>query len=82
MVVQVSDFDCFFFIFFMVLVVYVMIVLGIMFVLELFWFLVQIMEIMLFQFEDEQVLDEVDFLVQINQQGSGIEEQVQEMIML
>lgn len=79
MAVQVSDFDRFSFTLFMALAVHAMIVLGITFAPESPRSSAQTMEITLSQFEDEQAPDEADFLAQTNQQGSGTEEQAQEM---
>ena len=79
MAVQVSDFDRFSFTLFMALAVHAMIVLGITFAPEPPRSSAQTMEITLSQFEDEQAPDEADFLAQTNQQGSGSEEQAEEM---
>ncbi len=79
MAVQVSDFDRFSFTLFMALAVHAMIVLGITFAPESPRSSAQTMEITLSQFEDEQAPEQADFLAQTNQQGSGTEEQAQEM---
>lgn len=79
MAVQVSDFDRFSFTLFMALAVHAMIVLGITFAPEPPRSSAQTMEITLSQFEDEQAPEEADFLAQTNQQGSGSEEQAEEM---
>ena len=79
MAVQVSDFDRFSFTLFMALAVHAMIVLGITFAPEPPRSSAQSMEITLSQFEDEQAPEEADFLAQTNQQGSGSEEQAEEM---
>jgi len=79
MAVQVSDFDRFSFTLFMALAVHAMIVLGISFAPESPRSSAQTMEITLSQFDDEQEPEKADFLAQTNQQGSGTEEQAQEM---
>ncbi len=79
MAVQVSDFDRFSFTLFMALAVHAMIVLGITFAPEPPRSSAQTMEITLSQVEDEQAPEEADFLAQTNQQGSGSEEQAEEM---
>lgn len=79
MAVQVSDFDRFSFTLFMALAVHAMIVLGITFAPEPPRSSAQTMEITLSQFEDEQAPEEADFLAQTNQQGSGSEEQAEEI---
>ena len=79
MAVQVSDFDRFSFTLFMALAVHAMIVLGITFAPEAPRSSAQTMEITLSQFEDEQAPEKADFLAQTSQQGSGTEEQAQEM---
>ena len=79
MAVQVSDFDRFSFTLFMALAVHAMIVLGVTFAPEAPRSSAQTMEITLSQFEDEQAPEKADFLAQTSQQGSGTEEQAQEM---
>ncbi|MEA1080406.1 energy transducer TonB [Marinobacter qingdaonensis] len=79
MAVQVSDFDRFSFTLFMALAVHAMVVLGITFAPEPPRSSAQTMEITLSQFEDEQEPEKADFLAQTSQQGSGTEDEPQEM---
>jgi protein TonB len=79
MAVQVSDFDRFSFTLFMALAVHAMVVLGITFAPESPRSSAQTMEITLSQFEDEQEPEKADFLAQTSQQGSGTEDEPQEM---
>lgn len=79
MAVQVSDFDRFSFTLFIALAVHAVIVLGITFAPEPPQASAQTMEITLSQFDDEKAPEKADFLAQTNQQGSGTEEDVQEM---
>lgn len=79
MAVQVSDFDRFSFTLFMALAVHAIVVLGISFAPEPPRSSAQTMEITLSQFDDEKAPEKADFLAQTSQQGSGTEEEVQEM---
>lgn len=76
---QVSDFDRFSFTLFMALAVHAVVVLGITFAPESPRSSAQTMEITLSQFDDETDPEEADFLAQTSQQGSGTEEEAQEM---
>ncbi|SFR47978.1 protein TonB [Marinobacter gudaonensis] len=79
MAVQVSDFDRLSFTLFMALAVHAMVVLGITFAPEEPRSSAQTMEITLSQFDDQEAPEKADFLAQTSQQGSGTEEEVQEM---
>ncbi|MEC7377661.1 MAG: energy transducer TonB, partial [Pseudomonadota bacterium] len=79
MAVQVSDFDRLSFTLFMALAVHAMVVLGITFAPEQPRSSAQTMEITLSQFDDKEAPEKADFLAQTSQQGSGTEEEVQEM---
>ncbi len=79
MAVQVSDFDRFSFTLFMALAVHAIVVLGVSFAPEPPRSSAQTMEITLSQFDDEKAPEKADFLAQTSQQGSGTEEDVQEM---
>lgn len=79
MSVQVSDFDRFSFTLFLALAVHAIVVLGVTFAPEPPRSSAQTMEITLSQFDDEKAPEKADFLAQTNQQGSGTEEEVQEL---
>ncbi|MGM0768483.1 MAG: energy transducer TonB [Pseudomonadota bacterium] len=76
---QVSDIDRFSFTLFMALAVHAVVVLGITFAPESPRSSAQTMEITLSQFDDETDPEEADFLAQTSQQGSGSQEEAQEM---
>ncbi|WP_166266858.1 energy transducer TonB [Marinobacter caseinilyticus] len=79
MAVQVSDFDRFSFTLFMALAVHAVLVLGITFAQPDPTPSAETMEITLSQFDDEEAPEKADFLAQTNQQGSGTEEDKQEL---
>lgn len=79
MSVQVSDYDRFSFTLFLALAVHAVIVLGVTFAPEPPRSSAQTMEITLSQFDDDEAPEKADFLAQSNQQGSGTEEEVQEL---
>lgn len=79
MAVQVSDFDRFSFTLFMAVALHAVLVLGVTFAPEAPRSVAQTMEITLSQFDDEVAPEQADFLAQTSQQGSGTEEQAQEL---
>lgn len=76
---QVSDFDRFSFTLFVALALHAVLVLGITIVPESPQRSAQTMEITLSQFDDEVAPEKADFLAQTSQQGSGTEEQKQDL---
>ncbi|OEY65854.1 energy transducer TonB [Marinobacter sp. X15-166B] len=79
MAAQVSDFDRFSFTLFVALALHAVLVLGITIAPESPPRSAQTMEITLAQFDDEVDPEEADFLAQTSQQGSGTEEERQEL---
>jgi len=79
MAVQVSDFDRFSFTLFMALALHAVVVLGITFAPEDPQASAETLEITLSRFSDEEAPEEADFLAETDQQGSGTEEEKQEL---
>lgn len=79
MAVQVSDFDRFSFTLFMALALHAVLVLGITFAQPDPPSSAETLEITLSQFDDQEAPEDADFLAQTNQQGSGTEEEKQEL---
>ncbi len=79
MAAQVSDFDRFSFTLFMALALHAVLVLGITFAQPDPPNSAETLEITLSQFDDQDALEDADFLAQTNQQGSGTEEEKQEL---
>lgn len=79
MAVQVSDFDRFSFTLFMALALHAVLVLGVTFAAPDPQSSAETLEITLSQFDDDEAPEDADFLAQTNQQGSGTEEQKQEL---
>ncbi|MEX0605754.1 MAG: energy transducer TonB [Marinobacter sp.] len=79
MAAQVSDFDRFSFTFFMALALHAVLVLGITFAQPDPPNSAETLEITLSQFDDQDAPEDADFLAQTNQQGSGTEEEKQEL---
>lgn len=79
MAVQVSDFDRFSFTLFMALALHAVVVLGITFAPEDPQASAETLEITLSRFSDEEAPEDADFLAQSDQQGSGTEEEKQEL---
>lgn len=79
MAAQVSDFDRFSFTLFMALALHAVLVLGITFAQPDPPNSAETLEITLSQFDDQDAPEDADFLAQTNQQGSGTEEEKQEL---
>lgn len=79
MAAQVSDFDRFSFTLFMALALHAVLVLGITFAQPEPPNSAETLEITLSQFDDQNAPEDADFLAQTNQQGSGTEEEKQEL---
>ncbi len=79
MAAQVSDFDRFSFTLFMALALHAVLVLGITFAQPEPPNSAETLEITLSQFDDQDAPEDADFLAQTNQQGSGTEEEKQEL---
>lgn len=79
MAAQVSDFDRFSFTLFMALALHAVLVLGITFAQPDPPNSAETLEITLSQFDDQDAPEDADFLAQSNQQGSGTEDEKQEL---
>ena len=79
MAAQISDFDRFSFTLFMALALHAVLVLGITFAQPDSPNSAETLEITLSQFDDQEAPEDADFLAQTNQQGSGTEEEKQEL---